>query len=211
MLRVGQFEKLNFNYFKNFKLSENDTATQVRSSKLIINSGFDKVEISTRKSEKFDDVFQEMREKVPDSTSTIEEKELAISYINRMLACSDIPNPEYWENKKAVIEMEIENIKNEKNINSGEKVSNVWKEVESFIDIYKSRLQTNSFDTESRLEYATTYHSTCMSFYKRLLTCADITEEQKQEYMAMYEAHSKTLNQLSIEYDTYHYEQSNNK
>ena len=31
-----------------------------------------------------------MRQNVPDSTSTIPEKELAISYIDRMLACSDI-------------------------------------------------------------------------------------------------------------------------
>ena len=63
--------------------------------------------------ESFNDVFAEMTKNLPDSTTTIDEKISAIAYINRLLACDDIPNTNYWQNKKDVIEMEILNIKNE--------------------------------------------------------------------------------------------------
>lgn len=55
-----------------------------------------------KNSEKFMDVKAELDKNVPDRTSTIEEKELAISYIDRMLACDDISDDlkTYWQNKK---------------------------------------------------------------------------------------------------------------
>ena len=60
-------------------------------------------------SEKFADVKAEFDKNVPDRTTTIEEKEKAISYIKRMLACNDI-TPElkaYWTNKKDIIPFRI--------------------------------------------------------------------------------------------------------
>ena len=47
------------------------------------------------------DVKAELDKNVPDRTSTIEEKELAISYIDRMLACDDISDDlkTYWQQK----------------------------------------------------------------------------------------------------------------
>ena len=59
-----------------------------------------RTETKAPNNENFRSVYNEMSENVPDSTSTIEEKQRAIEYINRMLNCPDIPNPEYWENKK---------------------------------------------------------------------------------------------------------------
>ena len=69
-------------------------------------------------SEKFADVYKELCDNVPDRTTTTEEKELALSYIDRMLACDDI-SPElanYWTNKKTIIQNEIQTIKNEAQI-----------------------------------------------------------------------------------------------
>ena len=75
--------------------------------------GVDTVSFSTPASEKFEDVLAEFRQNVPDVTTTIEEKELAISYIDRLLACSDITPElkEYWTEKKTEIEQEIQAIK----------------------------------------------------------------------------------------------------
>ena len=67
------------------------------------------------KTESFNDVLEEMRANVPDSTKTLSEKRLAISYIERMLSCDDIPNPEYWQNKMDIIEQEIKDIENQQN------------------------------------------------------------------------------------------------
>ncbi len=65
------------------------------------------------KTESFNDVFAEMKKNIPNRTSTVDEKRLALAYIARMLSCDDIPNPEYWANKANIIEMEIEAIKNQ--------------------------------------------------------------------------------------------------
>lgn len=69
-------------------------------------------------SEKFADVKAEFDKNVPDRTTTIEEKEKAISYIKRMLACNDI-TPElkaYWTNKKDIIELEKQAIEYQKQL-----------------------------------------------------------------------------------------------
>lgn len=63
--------------------------------------------------ESFQAVFDEMSQNVPSQTRTVEEKEKAISYINRMLACKDIPDhlKTYWQDKKETIQAEIFAIK----------------------------------------------------------------------------------------------------
>lgn len=145
-------------------------------------------------SEKFQEVFAEMRKNVPDSTSTIEEKELAIEYIDRMLACEDIPNAEYWQNKKNVINMEIQTIKNEQkidNISQKEQVNDVWNEFRTFIRKYFTDFDANKLELQDRVEYNLTYYNTYISFCNRLLACIDVTPEQKTEYLSMIaDAHS---------------------
>ena len=64
------------------------------------------------KTESFEDVYNEFIANVPDRTTTESEKELAISYINRMLSCDDIPDrlKTYWTDKKSDIESELKQI-----------------------------------------------------------------------------------------------------
>lgn len=142
---------------------------------------------SNNKTEKFKEVFAEFHKKVPDSTSTISEKELAISYINRMLACEDISEDLkiYWQNKKSIIQMEIQNIKNDKNIGSDEKVSEVWTEYKEFIQIYQGKLNTN-MSADEKYEYLMTYNRTGQSFTTRLMNCIDVTKEQLVDFKEMY-------------------------
>ena len=130
-----------------------------------------------QKTESFNDVIAEMRQNVPDSTSTISEKQLALSYIERMLSCDDIPNAEYWENKRTVIEMEIQNIKNEQQINQGEKVEDVWKEFQEFQKNYLNSLNDN-MSIEQKFENRAAYYNAIFSFVARLVNCTDVTESQ---------------------------------
>ena len=80
---------------------------------LSVDGDFDTVSFTTNKGEKFADVRAEMDKNVPDRTTTIEEKELALSYIERLLTCDDIPNAEYWQNIKSEILMEIKSMRDE--------------------------------------------------------------------------------------------------
>ncbi len=140
MLKIGKLQNFNQTFIRQNQPLEFQKAEP---SMLTVGGDLDTVSFTnTPKTESFDDVYNEMRQNVPDSTSTIKEKELAISYIDRMIACSDI-TPElktYWENKKEVIEMEIQNIKNEEAIGGDEKLSDVWKEFSEFGDKYFSKL-----------------------------------------------------------------------
>lgn len=132
--------------------------------------------------ESFDDVYDEMSRNVPDRTSTIEEKKLAISYIDRLLACADI-TPElktYWQNKKSIIEQEILRINNEEKSGSGEKVEDVWKEISDFMQKY-GKAPDASLSAKDVLEFNTTYETTFISFLTRLLNCTDITQEQREQ------------------------------
>lgn len=152
-----------------------------------------------KNSEKFMDVKAELDKNVPDRTSTIEEKELAISYIDRMLACDDISDDlkTYWQNKKNVIEQEIQNIKNEKAIaktDNSEKSDDIAKEFMRFIDKYFTRADNRNLQTQDKLEYKITYYNTYLSYCRRVLNCSDITEEQKTEFKQMMQFALNDLN-----------------
>lgn len=152
-----------------------------------------------KSSEKFMDVKAELDKNVPDRTSTIEEKELAISYIDRMLACDDISDDlkTYWQNKKDVIEQEIQNIKNEKAIaktDNSEKSDNIAKEFMQFIDKYFTRADNRNLQTQDKLEYKITYYNTYLSYCRRVLNCSDITEKQKAEFRQMMQSALRDLN-----------------
>ena len=154
------------------------TPTPVRGELLL-----DTVEFSKPKSESFQDVFEEMKQNVPDRTTTIEEKELAISYIDRMLACSDI-TPElknYWENKKVIIQNEIQNIRNEQLIGQDTDFSALEEEFWNYSNSVWNR--PAEFDNvPDRVEYWLSYYNTCISYIDRLLRCEGITDEKRAEY-----------------------------
>ncbi len=139
-----------------------------------------------KKSEKFETVWNEFIANVPDRTTTIEEKENAISYIERMLSCDDI-TPElknYWTNKKDIIEMEIQNIKNRENTGNNESINDVANEWQEFTDKYWNK--TPEFDnTADRVEYYRSYYNMYISFCDRALACSDITEESRSEWTRM--------------------------
>ena len=149
-----------------------NTPTQIRGT-LKLDTG----EISRPKSERFQDVFEEMKQNVPDRTTTIEEKELAISYIDRMLACSDI-TPElksYWENKKVIIQNEIQNIKNEQLMGQDTDFATLEEEFWNYSNSVWNR--PVEFDNvPDRVEYWLSYYNTCISYIDRLLSCEGITD-----------------------------------
>ncbi len=146
----------------------------------------DTVEFSTPKTERFQDVFNEMKQNVPDRTTTIEEKELAISYIDRMLACSDI-TPElktYWENKKVIIQNEIQNIRNEQIMGQDTDFAALEEEFWDYSNSVWNR--PVEFDNvPDRVEYWLSYYNTCISYIDRLLSCEGITNEKRAEYQEL--------------------------
>ncbi len=160
----------------------------------------DKVDLSSKKEECFKDVLAEMQKNVPDTTSTIAEKRLAISYINRMLNCSDITGElkTYWENKKVIIEQEIQGIRNDLVVGSGEKVDDVVKEYEKFVAEY-NKTPDKSLSAQDKNEFKMTYYETCLSFMERILACTDLTDEQKSEWETKKEEITKELKALKEE------------
>ena len=138
------------------------------------------------KTESFQDVFEEFDKAIPDRTTTVEEKKLAAAYIKRMILCDDI-SPElknYWQNKKAIIEMEMKTMENEQAAGSGEKIENVWKEFSEFTNKYFGSLNDN-MSMEEKYENRVAYYNMYKSFINRFMGCTDITEEQRAEYMRM--------------------------
>lgn len=186
-----------FSTNQNFAGIKLETAERAEQGKNILETGggSDTVSFSKNKTENFEEVFSEFTKNVPDRTSTIQEKELAVSYIDRMLACDDISEDLkiYWQNKKSVIQQEIQAIKNEEKTGSGEKVADVWEEFEKYCNKYKGKFDKN-LTVEDRSEYLITYNRTCQSFLKRLMSCSDITDELKSEYLHMYQNHENDLN-----------------
>ena len=167
-------------------------------------SGLDTFEFTTKAGERFQDVFDEMSKNVPDRTSTIEEKELAIEYIDRMLACQDISDDlkTYWQNKKAVIEMEIQNINNEKKLQAGgETVNEVWEEFSKFTEKY-FELDPN-LSMEDKFENRMTYYATYKNFCLRFLACEGLTEEQRAEYMRMMSNADRDVSNWQHDYQRY--------
>lgn len=201
MLKIGKLQNFNQTFIRQNQPLEFQKAEP---SMLTVGGDLDTVSFTnTPKTESFDDVYNEMRQNVPDSTSTIKEKELAISYIDKMIACSDI-TPElktYWENKKEVIEMEIQNIKNEKAIGGDEKLSDVSKEFSEFGDKYFSKLfDRKSLSIEDKFENRMTYYRTYLSFCQRALACSDITQQERLEYQRMIANAERDIANWKIDY-----------
>ena len=126
--------------------------------------------------ESFRQVRKEMSENVPDSTSTYEEKELAIKYIDRMLACDDIPNDAkaFWTNQRAVIKEEQSHC--------------LPKEPRELAEAWKDYVEENWHDgdfpsVEKRIEYFETY----IDFMDKILACDNVPPELRAEFKRMRE------------------------
>ena len=119
--------------------------------------------------EKFDDVYAEMRANVPDSTSTIEEKELALQYIDRLLNCGDITDElkKYWTNKKEIIQMEMTTIKNIEKQGTELNSDDLFKELRQFYNVFGSKESFGSAD--QRIEYGIAYFNSVISYYSLIL------------------------------------------
>ena len=156
------------------------------------------------KSEKFADVRAEMDKNVPDRTTTIEEKEKAISYIDRMLNCDDISSEmkEYWSNKRDVIQMEIESIKNQEKSGENEKLADVQKEFDEFLEKYSHKPSDNLADNDKK-EYNITFLRTCISFYQRLLGSEDLSDESAIKYQNKIQDLWKSIQSLNVTYFDY--------
>ena len=138
------------------------------------------------KTESFNDVFEEFSKNVPDSTTTLEEKKLAAGYIKRMLTCDDIPADlkNYWSNKEDILRMEMQNILNNQQIGNDESINDVANEWREFTDRYWNK--TQEFDnTADRAEYYRSYFNMYISFCDRILTCKDIPDDVRQEWINM--------------------------
>ena len=189
--------------FLRFKTANNNV--EVKGASLLTQGGgMDTVEISASKGDKFDDVFKEFTQNVPDRTTTIEEKTLAIEYIDRLLACNDIRDDlkTYWQNKKDVIEMEIQNIKNEEKLNTGaETVQEVWKEFSDFTN--KHFRLNNNLSFEDKFENRMTYYTTYKTFCLRFLACENLTDEQRAEYYRMMQNADRDIANWEHDYNNY--------
>lgn len=132
-------------------------------------------------SESYYSVLVELRTTLRgDGTTTMEEKQLALQYIDRLLACPDIPNPEYWENKKAIIEQEIVIIENSEKVGNGQSEQEIWAELHAFQELYGVERDFSSPDSKAELQnvqYMKTYYMACITFYNRLQYAPDATEE----------------------------------
>ena len=152
------------------------------------NDGLDTVSFSSKKSEKFADVRTELAKNVPDRTTTIEEKQKALSYIERMLKCSDITKEmkNYWANKRDTIQMEIQMIKNEQQAGKDSSSKKVVQEYRNFIqqrwcDNYPKE-RNSSLDFLDGEEYSLTFYNTCFSYLNRILACKDLTDSERSQF-----------------------------
>ena len=149
--------------------------------------------------ESFMDVMNEMIANVPSQTTTIEEKELALEYIDRLLNCSDITDElkEYWTNKQSIIRMELVAAENYEKDSSGVNWLELSEELNMYADLFKT---TKSFDDDrTRIEYWTAYHNGRMSYYTLLLNSDGLTENDKADIERMMEDCQNTLTQLKKE------------
>lgn len=119
--------------------------------------------------EEFNNVYGEGR--------SLEQAKLGIEYMDKLLACEDLP-----ANRRADIEVEKQ----------GYEMMLV--EFENFISKYKKDPENASYHAGT--EYWLAYHEACMSFYERLLQCDDITGEQRTEYQRMIQEHMNDKNNI---------------
>ena len=173
--------------------------------------GFDTVSFTTNKSEKFVDVKADLDKNVPDRTTTIDEKNKALLYIERLLKCADI-TPEmksYWTNKKNVIEMEIQAIKNEQQYGKNEKWEDVAKEFSDFTEKYWVKNVLNNMGDLNNLEfldaqeYYNTVRMTMITFCDRILACSDLPDNMKEYYSTLKNNFKCDLNYYAAQQNEY--------
>lgn len=143
---------------------------------------------ATKPTESYEDILEEFRNAYGEGRS-LEQAKLGIEYMNKLLACEDLPANMRadFEAQKQGYEMMLAEFENYEKMGCGEKVNDVWKEFENFISKYNNDPEGASYNAGT--EYWLAYHESCMSFYQRLLQCDDLTEELKTKYNRMIQEH----------------------
>ena len=196
-----------------FKIQEKSDSTQITNlSKIKVidvkqSESQDTVTLSTNGTKKFAEIKAEMNKNVPNQTATIKEKEMAIRYINELLNCADI-TPElkdYWQNKKDIIEMEIQTIKNEDSVNKEADSNTIAKEFNNFTNTYWNK-KPNFQNVPDRVEYYESYYNMYLSFCDRMLACDNLSDNMKTEWTRMRQNALFDLNNHKIDLNNYYKE-----
>lgn len=150
-----------------------------------------------QKTERFDDVFTEMSNNIPSQTSTINEKQLALSYIERLLSCDDIPNEGYWKNKSDVIKMEIAAIQNLEITGENTTTTSFKKAIENYNDFAQEywNKKPKVDNIEDKTEYWITYHKTCQTYIQKILDYNTLPNDMRENFLTDFTSHQKDINE----------------
>lgn len=109
---------------------------------------------SSSKKESADEIMKEFNANVPDQTSTIEEKELALSYIERIENSDADDNTKlYWQNKATVIQGEISKIQAETSGDSSKVQKESFNKIFSEMEVNLPGITSTVEEKELALSY----------------------------------------------------------
>ena len=194
-------------FFNNKIKNQNLPSTQESQTNLISRiDGVDSVTLTgtskpqPNSAETWQDILEEFTKAYGEGRS-LEQAKLGIEYMNKILACEDLPENlrADFETQKMGYEMMAAEFENYEKQGSGEKVFDVWNEFETFTAKYKKNPDNASY--EAGTKYWLTYHETCISFYQRLLLCDNLTDELKTEYERSIQGHLDDINRIVKERD----------
>ena len=194
-------------FFNNKIKNQNLPSTQESQTNLISRiDGVDSVTLTgtskpqPNSAETWQDILEEFTKAYGEGRS-LEQAKLGIEYMNKILACEDLPENlrADFETQKMGYEMMAAEFENYEKQGSGEKVFDVWNEFETFTAKYKKNPDNASY--EAGTKYWLTYHETCISFYQRLLLCDNLTDELKTEYKRSIQGHLDDINRIVKERD----------
>ena len=169
------------NFFNLKKAEKQEFAKKTEKSENTEKSKSDKVDIKSDK-ESFEKIYAEMQTNVPDRTSTVEEKELAIEYIDRILksdANDEIKG--YWSQKKIEIQGEIARIKAEQGSTSN---------MPEFEKIY-AEMSANVPDSTTTIE-----EKNLMLEYIQKIIDSDATPDIKKYWQGQADTIRSEINQM---------------
>jgi hypothetical protein len=131
-------------------------------------------ETSTLKTESFWDVKTEFEECAANPAETKNEKALVVYYIDRMLACEDIPDyaKEFRMNQKIHIQEEMQYFLPD----DAQKIADEWK---SFVDKNSKDVRYQTYD--AKIEYFEKY----IDYVNQILSCNNIPEGCLKEYTSI--------------------------
>ena len=125
----------------------------------------------------FKKIWAEMRANIPDSTTTIEEKELVLEYIQKILESDATPEiKKSWQGKAEIIRAEINQLKKADKVDTKNSVNNSNDE-QTYAEVYREmRLNVpNPTTTKAEKQLA-------LEYIDKLLNSTDITPFQAKQW-----------------------------